>query len=239
MGCDDIHIWRTTLDRTPPAIQKLLSILAVDERARADRFHFERDRNHFIVARAVLRAVLGGYLNQVPERLIFRYGAHGKPALAEEVGGEAIRFNVSHSRGEALYAVTRGREVGIDLERVRSDLAVAEIAARFFSVRETAALRALPIEARPQAFFRIWTRKEALVKARGGGLSLPLNEFEVSLDSAETVVPRGASRESSDWARWSIRELDPAPGYAAALAMESQGCRLALWQWPAIGRQLA
>ena len=109
----------------------------------------------------------------------FCYGSHGKPALAGESDGNAIRFSVSHSHGVALYAVTRGREVGIDIERIRSNLAVAEIAERFFSRREIAMLRTLPTEAQRQAFFRCWTHKEAYIKARSEGLSLPLDQFDV------------------------------------------------------------
>ena len=109
--------------------------------------------------------------------------------------GDAIRFNVSHSHGIALYAVTRGREVGIDLERIRSDLAVAEIAERFFSRREIAMLRTLPIEAQRQAFFRCWTRKEAYIKARGEGLSLPLDQFDVSLAPGEPAAVLGTDNQ--------------------------------------------
>ena len=116
-------MWRSILDQTPSQIRTLQQNLAADEQARAERFYFARDRGHFIVARGVLRAILGRYLSRAPERLSFCYGSHGKPALADAFDGNAIRFNLSHSHGVALYAVTRGREVGIDLERIRSDLA--------------------------------------------------------------------------------------------------------------------
>jgi 4'-phosphopantetheinyl transferase len=180
LGNDDVHVWRATLDKTPSQIQSYLHNLAADEHVRAERFYFERDREHFIAARGVLRAILGGYLHRTPESLSFCYSSHGKPALAGESAEDAIRFNVSHSQGVALFAVTRGREVGIDIEHIRFDLEVAEIAERFFSPWEVATLRALPIEAQRQAFFCCWTRKEAYIKARGEGLSLPLDQFEVS-----------------------------------------------------------
>jgi len=125
LGCDEVHVWRASLDQTPSQIQSFLHTLAADEQARAERFYFERDREHFIVGRGVLRAILGGYLDRVPKCLSFCYGSHGKPALGGDSDGDAIRFNVSHSRGVALYAVTRGREVGVDLEWVRVNLAVA------------------------------------------------------------------------------------------------------------------
>jgi len=232
LGHDEVHVWRAALDQTASRIQSFLHTLAADERARAERFYLERDREHFVVARGVLRAVLGWYLNRAPECLSFCYGSHGKPALAGDSGGDAIRFNVSHSGGVALYAVTRGREVGIDLERIRFDVAVAEIAERFFSRGEIAMLRALPTEAQRQAFFRCWTRKEAYIKARGEGLSLPLDQFDVSLAPGEPAELLRTRRDPSEASRWSIEELIPAPGYVAALAVEARGWRLTCWQWP-------
>ncbi len=239
MGDDEVHVWRAALDQTPSQIHGFLHYLAADERARAERFYFERDREHFIVARGVLRAILGSYLNRAPECLSFCYSSLGKPALAGESDGDAIRFNVSHSHGVALYAVTRGREVGIDLERIRFDLAVAEIAERFFSRREVAMLRTLPPEGQRQAFFRCWTRKEAYTKARGEGLSLPLDQFDVSLAPGEPAAVLGTQRDPSEAFRWSLQELTPAPGYVAALAVAGHGWRLACWQWPAPGQPSA
>jgi 4'-phosphopantetheinyl transferase len=236
LGCDEVHVWRATLDQTPSQIQSFRHKLAADERARAERFHFERDRGHFIVARGVLRAILGGYLKRAPEGLSFCYSSHGKPALAGKSGGDAIRFNVSHSHGIALYAVTCGREVGVDLERIRFNLAVAEIAERFFSRREVAMLRTLSTEAQREAFFRCWTRKEACLKARGEGLSLPLDQVDVSLAPGEPDAVSGTQPDPSEASRWSLQELTPAPGYVAALAVEGQGWRLACWQWPDPGQ---
>jgi 4'-phosphopantetheinyl transferase len=232
LGCDEVHVWRATLDQPASQIQNFRQKLAADEQARAQRFYFERDREHFIVARGVLRAIVGGYLKRAPEGLSFCYSSHGKPALSGESAGDAIRFNVSHSHGVALYAVTRGREVGIDVERIRSNLAVAEIAERFFSRREVAMLRALPTEAQREAFFRCWTRKEACLKARGEGLSLPLDQIDVSLAPGKPDAVPGTQPDSSEASRWSLQELAPAPGYVAALAVEGHGWRLACWQWP-------
>src|ERR1035437_9410190 len=232
LGCHEVHVWRATLDRTPSQIQSFLHNLSEDEQARAERFHFQRDREHFIVARGVLRAILGSYLNRAPEDVSFCYSSHGKPALAGESNGDAIRFSVSHSHGVALYAVTRGRAVGIDLERIRFNLAVAEIAERFFSRREVAMLRTLPTEVQRQAFFRCWTRKEAYIKARGEGLSLPLDQFDVSLAPGEPAAVLGTQPDPTEASRWSLQELTPAPGYVAALAVEGHGWRLTCWHWP-------
>jgi 4'-phosphopantetheinyl transferase len=167
LGRDDVHVWRAMLNQTPSQIRNLHQNLAADEQARAARFYFEKDRKHFIVARGVLRAILGRYLNRAPECLSFCYSSYGKPALATEPDLNTIRFNLSHSYGIALYAVTRGRDVGIDLEHIRSGLASAQIAGRFFSPREIAMLQAFPAEMQNQAFFRCWTRKEAYIKVAG------------------------------------------------------------------------
>ena len=232
LGSEEVQVWRATLDQTPSQVQSFLHNLAADEQARAEQFYFERDREHFIVARGVLRAILGGYLNRAPECLSFCYSSHGKPSLAGDSDGDTIRFNVSHSHGVALYAVTRGREVGIDLERIRFDLAVAEIAERFFSPREVATLLELSTEAQREAFFRCWTRKEAYIKARGEGLFLPLDEFDVSLAPGEPAAVLSTQRDPSEASRWSLQELTPAPGFVAALAVAGHGWRLTCWQWP-------
>jgi 4'-phosphopantetheinyl transferase len=180
----------------------------------------------------VLRAILGLYLDMAPRYLSFRYSSHGKPALAWESGGNAIRFNMSHSRGVALYAVTRDREVGIDLEFIRRDLEVDQIAERFFSRRETVTLRALPTDLREYAFFLCWTRKEAYIKARGEGLSLPLDQFDVSLTPGEPAALLSTHPDSEEALRWSLHELPLASDYVAALALEGHSRSLSCWQWP-------
>ncbi len=204
--------------------------LASDEQARAERFYFNRDRDRFIAAHGVLRAILGRYLNKTPKSLSFCYGSHGKPALARESGGDAIRFNISHSDGVALYAVSRGREVGIDLELIRDGLEIEEIAGRFFSRLELATLCALPTDVRKYAFFLCWTRKEAYIKARGEGLSLPLDQFDVSLIPGEPVKLMSTRPDSGEALRWSLQELSIEPGYVAALAVEGHRRSLAYWQ---------
>lgn len=230
---DQVHVWRADLDQTTAQIDGFLHTLSADERARAERFHFQRDRERFVVARGALRAILGLYLNRAPQCLSFRSSAHGKPALVLKDGEDPIRFNVSHSRGMALYAITYGRAVGIDLEYMRSDLEVEQIAERFFSRREIATLRALPASLRRYAFFLCWTRKEAYIKARGEGLSLPLDQFDVSLVPGETAALLDTRPDLDEALRWSLRELKPGlSGYAAALAVEGDDWSLALWQLP-------
>jgi len=163
--------------------------------------------------------------------LRFSYSPYGKPSLAEEFNVGALCFNLSHADGLALYAVTCGRQLGVDIERVRADLVDAQVAEQFFSPQEVAALRALSGNIQPQAFFNCWTRKEAYIKARGEGLSLPLDQFDVSLAPGEPAALLRTGGEPREVTRWSLKELSPGGDYVAALAVEGHGWRLRCWQW--------
>lgn len=233
LGDDEVHVCRAVLRREPAAVRTLRAVLAPDERRRADRFQFRKDYEHFVVARGVLRAILGRYLDVAPEQVRFSYNEFGKPALDGGTGGHSLRFNLSHSHGVALYAVTRGREVGLDIEFIREDFAALATAGHFFSPCEVSALRAAPRELQAQAFFNCWTRKEAYIKALGSGLSHPLHSFSVSLapgDPARLLSTDGDPREAS---RWSLTELFPGAGYAAAMAVRAPAPALRCWQWTA------
>lgn len=227
---DEVHVWRAALDVQASQVQSLRRTLTTDERARAVRFHFQKDREHFIVARGLLRAILGRYLAVEPSQLRFSYSLYGKPSLTRESGGGDLCFNLSHADGLALYAVTRGRQLGIDLECVRAELADKQVAERFFSPREVAELRTFSGSMLPQAFFNCWTRKEAYIKARGEGLSVPLNQFDVSLAPGEPAALLSSSCDDQAF-RWSLVALNPAAGYVAALAVEGHGWLLKCWQW--------
>lgn len=229
-----VHVWRASLHQSPSQIERFRETLDDDEGSRADRFYFSRDRERFIVARGILRAILGRYLDRAPESLSFSYSTHGKLALASEPGADAIRFNLSHSHGMALYAVTRGGEVGVDLELIRCDLEAEQIAERFFSHSEIVALRALPPGVRKYAFFLCWTRKEAYIKARGDGLSMPLDQFDVSLIPGEPAALLSTKPDAAEAFRWSLWNLTPASSYAAALVAKGRDWTLSCWQWPAI-----
>jgi 4'-phosphopantetheinyl transferase len=227
----EVHVWRACLDPAAACVERLQLSLSADELQRAARFHFPRDRRRFIVARGVLRDILGRYLGVQSSALVFRYSSYGKPALADVAAEERLRFNVSHSNEMALFAVTHGREVGVDIEYVRAEIACEEIAEHFFSARERASLRALSTEVKHQAFFNCWTRKEAYIKAHGEGLSLPLDQFDVSLAPGEPVALLATRSDPQEVLRWSLQALTPGPGYAAALAVEGQGWHLTCWQW--------
>ena len=228
----EVHLWRASLVQTPDALRELHSTLAPDESAKAARYHFRRDRDHYIAARGVLRRLLGLYLARSPQSLRFSYGAYGKPSLEGASGAEDLRFNLSHAHELALYAFTRGREIGVDIEHMRADLAGEDIAAHFFSTREVSMLRALPAEARTHAFFNCWTRKEAYIKARGEGLSHPLDQFDVSLIPGEPAALLGTRGDPQELSRWSMRALDVGEDYAAAVVVQGTDYAMSLRQWP-------
>jgi len=232
LSSDDVHVWRAALDQPESRIRQFAHCLSADERARAERFHFERDRRHFIVGRGLLRAILGCYLSIEPHRLEFCYGSHGKPELGETSVGRRLRFNLSHSQGLVLYGVTRDREIGIDLERIRPIPKAEQIAQRFFSARENAVFRALPPGQGSEAFFNCWTRKEAYIKAVGDGLARPLDRFDVSFAPGEPARLLHVEGDPQEASRWGLLALTPAAGYVAALVVEGHGWRLACWEWP-------
>jgi 4'-phosphopantetheinyl transferase len=227
----EVHVWRAALARSPAAVGALKDLLSGDELRRAERFHFRRDRSSFIVARGTLREILSLYAGTPPGLLQFGYNAFGKPELVGESGVTQIRFNLSHAGGLALYAVAAGREVGVDVEVVRESVPCEELASRFFSRREAAALLALPAGDRTRAFFECWTRKEAYIKARGEGLSLPLDSFDVSLAPGEPAALLATRGDEHEAPRWSLRELSAGPAYAAAVAVEGVGWRLRCLEW--------
>jgi 4'-phosphopantetheinyl transferase len=232
LGKDEVHVWRANLDFEPSRIQSLRQLLPPDEQARADRFFFAKDREHFIAAHGLLRVILAFHLQMEPERLHFCYSPYGKPALTSILGRNGLNFNMAHSHGLALYGFARGRKIGIDLEYIYNDIVCEDIAERFFSPVEKAVLRTLPPEVKHEAFFNCWTRKEAYVKARGEGLSFPLDQFDVTLAPGEPAKLLNVEEEPGETFRWSLRELELGPKYAAALAVEGHGWQLKLWQWP-------
>jgi len=218
---DEIHVWHQSLARGPAEVATLRSLLSPDELQRADRFRFDKDRNQFIVSRGTLRTLLGWYLNLSPEELRFASSAYGRPGLAAETPARTLDFNVSHSGELALLAFAHGRKIGIDVEKVRRDFATSEIAERFFSTAERAALRELPHEQRHEAFFRCWTRKEAFIKALGEGLSHPLDQFDVSLAPGVPAALLATRPDVLEVRRWTLWNIQVPADYAAALVAGS------------------
>ena len=229
---DEVHVWRAGLDVAASVLRDLQATLAADEQARAARFCSAVDRERYAAGRGILRTLLGRYLGVAPGELRFRYNHQGKPALAPGSAGQDLRFNISHSQGLALFAFALGRDLGVDLEYVQPSLRSDELAERFFSAQEIAALRSFPQNAQTEMFFHCWTRKEAYIKARGEGLDIGLDSFSVSLESGGSDNPSIVSDVCTDARRWSLRPLAPDKGYVGAVAVEGAGWSLALWQWP-------
>jgi 4'-phosphopantetheinyl transferase len=226
---DEVQLWRVDLEAIRADESRWLRVLSSDESTRASRFHFERDRQRFIASRALLRTILAGYLATDPSGVSFSYSKKEKPSLGPAHAGSGVMFNVSHSHGVALFAFTRGREIGVDVEQVRSDFELEAIARRFFSTHEQNQLNDLPAAERVDAFFRCWTRKEAYIKATGDGLSLPLRQFDVSLAAGETNALLATRPDAAEAARWHLREAPGGQGYIAALCVRGQDWRLHDW----------
>ena len=225
-----VHVWRVALEQPASLSHHLEGLLSSDERERAARFHFERDRRRFIIGRGALRTLLGRYLSVEPARLDFCYGAQGKPYLAEKSGDNVVRFNLAHSNELAVYAFTRDGEVGVDTEYMRPLPDLDQIAAQFFSKNENSVLLGLPADQRLAAFFNCWTRKEAYIKALGEGLSHPLDQFQVSLVPGEPAQLLSVEGYPEEVSRWSVTAFAPASDYAAALMVEGQGYSFDYWQ---------
>jgi 4'-phosphopantetheinyl transferase len=214
----EAHIWIADLDA--PEARAAPSVLTSDELARAARFHFERDRRRFVAGRALLRRLLGGYLGSAASEITFVYGARGKPSLGGWAAGSALRFNASHTHGVAMFALARDRELGVDIERQPAPDDGEAVARHFFAPNEIARLARVNAAERPASFLRCWTRKEAYIKARGDGLSLPLDSFDVSLEPDAPAALLETRHDDADVHRWSMIDLSRhVPGHIAALAI--------------------
>ena len=214
----EVCVWHARLDLDEAALDALAATLSDDERARAERFVFARDRSRFIAARGVLRRLLGARLGLAPSRLRFAYGAQGKPSLSQESSEAQVSFSVAHSRDRALVAVASGAPIGADIEVLRPLPSAEAIAERVFSPDELAQLRSLPSQQREVAFYLGWTRKEAYIKALGTGLAHPLDAFSVSFTpGAPAQLLAGHVTDAGP--TWLLRDLSRLPDYAAAIVV--------------------
>ena len=223
LGQTNISTWRASLDQPVSLVQELAHTLSHDEVKRAKRFRFEQDRKRFIVRRGLLRVILGHQLGIGPNRVEFHYRPAGKPAVAESSERGRLCFNLSQSSGIALYAVCWNREIGVDIEMVRPLAEAEQIAHRFYSLQERAILQGLPQPQKMRAFFNCWTRKEAYLKATGDGLSRPLGDVVVSLSPGEPAKLLSVAGDRDELSRWSLTDLEPVPGYVAAICSGVRG----------------
>jgi len=219
----ELHIWRASLDQPSALLSRLAGLLSEDESARSNRFYFERDRQHYVAGRAILRTILGQYLGIPPEQIRFQYGKHGKPALP---GTSPLHFNLAHSNNLILLAFTLRHEIGVDVEYLRLVPETDEIARHFFTEMETQTLINLPEDQKLEGFFTHWVCKEAYLKGLGDGLARPLDTFEILPPLALHVIDN-----PEESARWSLRLFRPEEGYLSAIAMDKKGLKTFFWQW--------
>lgn len=227
----EVHIWHASLEQAGEACHGLRAILSEEELKRAERFHFDRHRWHFVAGRGILRHLLSLYTGIEPGHLQLAYTRNGKPFLPGMDGASGIRFNLSHSGGMAVYAFTRGREVGIDIEHQQPIDDMDRIAERNFTEKEYTTLRTLPEGERLEAFYLCWTRKEAFIKAIGEGISYPLQQFDVTLIPGEPARLLSVDGSLEKARRWSMQNLTIAEGYAAALVIEGSDYTFTQRRW--------
>jgi 4'-phosphopantetheinyl transferase len=231
---DEVHVWLNRLELSTFSIHSFFDILSAEEKNRAASFRSAHDRDRHVIGRAMVRIIVGKLLGIRPNELPLQRDAYGKPIVPHQINTRDVRFNISHSGAFILVALSTGRSVGIDVERISEDFEFEAIAARFFSERERAYLAGMPQPERLNEFFRYWCRKEAYVKAQGAGLSYPFDQFDIS---AGAVVPLlRTQRERAEAGCWEIRDIDVGPCYAAALAVEGTDFTVKLCQAPASHR---
>lgn len=231
LGRDDVHVWRVPLDVPRDVVADLVPLLSDEENARARQMLCDTAGRRFIASHGALRRILSRYRHERPEQIRFVTDARGKPHLASLAGAPTLRFSLSHSGESALVAVAEDRDVGVDIERIRPLSAWREIAARYFSKQERAALCALPQDRALDAFFQGWTRKEAYCKALGQGVSQRWRQFNVSLTPGVTTELPGAGPEAGLEGGFTVCPLAPGARHVAAVAARGAGWHLVCWQW--------
>lgn len=225
---NQVHIWQVSLDQP---VSRFYPLVSPDERNRAAPFHFERDRNRFIIRRGILRVILGSYLKVEPGAIRYHYGVNNKPSLAEIDNNDNLHFSVSHSGGRALYALSRGCEIGVDIEYVRDIPEMEQLLEQVLSPQESEGFNALTGPEKREGFFSGWTRKEAFLKATGDGLSRSLKDIEISpavSDGENGMAARTVPFKST---HFFVYDIEAGEGYKAAFAREEPCRDLACFQW--------
>jgi len=221
-----VHIWKARIEDSALDIEKLhMEILSQDEKKRAVRLKSAKDKKRFIASRAFLRKSLSKYLDTSPSEIKFIYNKFGKPSLDPEYHPQNIRFNLSHSKNLALYAITKNREIGIDVEYIRCVDKADKIVGRFFSKDEGEFYYSQPKNKKNWAFFTLWTRKEAYSKARGMGIGLPTREFDLEL-SPHNLGHTNNIRAKNKESKWSLIDIEIDSEYLAALATEGNDFKI-------------
>jgi 4'-phosphopantetheinyl transferase len=225
---NQVHLWRASLTLSNPKIEELMTYLAPDEIARANKFRFAQHRSRFIAARGILRQLLGKYLQVSPRSLTFTYSDRGKPQLPEN---SSLQFNLSHSQEYGLFGFTLNHLIGVDLEYQRAMPDALNIARRFFSVREFKMLESMPQEQQPRLFFQLWTAKEAYLKAIGTGLSGSLASIEISFDQDQSPYFSLSQENQIEINGWSLYSCTPETNYLGAIAINEPILPQNLYYW--------
>ncbi|MEP7075448.1 MAG: 4'-phosphopantetheinyl transferase superfamily protein [Acidobacteriota bacterium] len=226
---NEVHIWHLDLNQGRKSLNSFFDLLSDDEKHRAERFVFARNKEYFITGRGTLRKVLGGYLDKSPEALRFSLRHYGKPDLSN--GNSHLRFNVSHSHGMAVIAVALNREVGVDIEFVNFDFDVSSVARNVFSAGEYLRFEALSPNGQVLAFFAAWTRKEALLKALGDGLSSS-DELQAAVSFVSDADVLYRSFENNKSTDWSLTSFSIHDDFKAALVVEGKIGAISRWKLP-------
>jgi 4'-phosphopantetheinyl transferase len=218
---DEVHAWYAIGNSATCDAASVEQYLSEEEKIRSARLRFEEHRKHFVLSHAMLRLLISSYCAMNPRDVSFSLGLHGKPSIDRSLG---LTFNLSHAEDGILCAFANQRQIGADIERVRVNFNVEEIGERFFSLAERGALRGLATAQKHAAFFRLWTRKEAYIKARGEGLSHPLHQFDISLaDTGNVLMSTRPNAEEAN--RWIVWNVTVPRGYVAAVAFEAGAAR--------------
>ena len=230
ISADHVDVWLASTDPGERQIREYKALLSPAELARMEKFRVEFKYREYIVTRGLLRRVMTKMTGLDVTGIDFDYGEHGKPSFPVCAESGSAAFNVSHSHGLALVALTLGGRLGVDLERIRPKAEWRSLAEHYFSAAEIQALNGYPGESGLKAFFTCWTRKEAFVKALGAGVSYGLKEFDVSIDPDEADAALTIRSEDEDAARWLIKKLPVPASHVAALALDRPVCNIRLWR---------
>lgn len=222
------HVWCAGLEYSDEQLNNFFALLDPEEQARAQRFHFKKDRKHFIASHGILRKLLSAYLTVAPQALNFSYTDFGKPFLTDH---SELQFNLSHSQNVALFAMTLNHSVGVDIENINRECDMDAIAQRYFSAREYSILKNLSGTEKIQTFFNGWARKEAYLKAHGQGLSYSLDKVEVTMRIDEPAKFLAIHDEKENVSEWSLHALAPLANYAAALAVKNHSEKIELFKF--------
>lgn len=225
---NEIHIWYGNTALTKDFIPKYYNLLSLDEKEKAKKFRFEKDANQFICCRSLLRILSAHYLNTVPKSINFSYGKYNKPDYNPS---KSLKFNVSHSGDYGMIGFALNSEIGVDVEKIKSNFDAFDIAQNFFSELEIKALKNIDIKESKEAFFRCWTRKEGFIKAKSKGLSFPLDAFSVSLDSDSSAELLETKWNHGEKKIWSLYSFKPAEEYISAICVNHHIKKVQYYNW--------